>query len=94
VNDAWKHFLSAAFMAPDDLEIVLDLGRVYDKRGETRRAYARYKRVAAAPGLPPEIDTELKTAMERLRKLLPKDDPLLREEKPPAGKGKGGGGHP
>jgi hypothetical protein len=89
---AWKHFLSAAFMAPDDLEIVLNLARVYDKQGQTRRAYARYKRVAAAPGLPPEIETEVKGAMDRLKKLLPKDDPLLREEKPPAGRGRGGGG--
>ena len=91
-TEAWKHFLSAAFMAPDDLEIVLNLARVYDKQNEVRRAYARYKRVAAAPGLPPDIDSEVKSAMERLRKQLPKDDPLLRDEKPAAGKGRGGGG--
>ena len=52
-DDAWKHLLSAAFMAPDDLLIMLDLARVYDKQGQVRRAYARYKRVAAAPGAPP-----------------------------------------
>ena len=90
-NEAWKHFLSAAFMAPDDLEIALNLGRVYDKRGEVRRAYARYKRVAAAPGLPPDIDAEVKAAMTRLRAQLPKDDPLLRDEKP-VGRGRSGGG--
>ena len=81
--------LSAAFMAPEDLEIALDLARVYDKQGETRRAYARYKRVSAG-GMPAEISTEVKRAMDRLRKLLPNDDVLLRDEKPPAGKGGGG----
>jgi tetratricopeptide (TPR) repeat protein len=89
-DDAWKHFLSAAFMAPDDLGIALNLARVYDHQGQVRRAYARYKKVAAAQGLPPEIETEVKTAMERLRKLLPKDDPLLRDEAPAAGRGRGG----
>jgi tetratricopeptide (TPR) repeat protein len=87
LDDAWKHLLSAAFMAPDDLEIVLDLARVYDRQGQVRRAYARYKRVAAAEGLPPEIETEVSAAMARLRKLLPKDDPLLRDGKTTAGRG-------
>jgi len=90
-NDAWKHLLSAAFMAPDDLPITLDLARVYDKQGQIRRAYARYKRVAAAPGAPPEIAAEVKSAMDRLRKQLPKDDPLLKDE-PVAGRGGRGGG--
>jgi hypothetical protein len=90
-NDAWKHFLSAAFMAPDDLRITLNLARVYDRRGEVRRAYARYKKVAAASGLPPDIATEVKGAMDRLRKLLPKDDPLLRDETPASGRGRSGG---
>ena len=89
-TDAWKHLLSAAFMAPDDLEIALDLARVYDKQGQSRRAYARYKRVAAAGGVPPEIGAEVKSAMDRIRVLLPKDDPLLRDEKAAAGKGGGG----
>jgi len=91
-SEAWKHLLSAAFMAPDDLNITLDLARVYDKQGQTRRAYARYKRLAAAPGAPPEIATEIKAAMDRLRKQLPKDDPLLRDEPAPAGRGGRGGG--
>jgi hypothetical protein len=56
-----------------------------------RRAYARYKKVAAADGLPPEVDVEVKAAMDRLRKLLPKDDPLLRDEKPASGRGRSGG---
>ena len=90
-DEAWKHLLSAAFMAPDDLNVILDLARVYDKQGEVRRAYARYKRLAAAPGAPPEIAEEIKAAMERLRKQLPKDDPLLRDE-PVTGRGRGGGG--
>ena len=90
-DDAWKHLLSAAFMAPDDLLIMLDLARVYDKQGQVRRAYARYKRVAAAPGAPPEIAAEIKSAMDRLRKQLPKDDPLLKDE-PATGRGRGGGG--
>jgi hypothetical protein len=88
-TDAWKHLLSAAFMAPEDLEIALDLARVYDKQDQTRRAYARYKKVSQASGVPPEIATEVKAAMDRLRSKLPKDDPLLRDEKPA---GKGGGG--
>jgi hypothetical protein len=46
--------------------------------------------VAQAQGLPPEIASEVKAAMDRLRPKLPKDDPLLRDEKP-AGKGRGGG---
>jgi hypothetical protein len=87
--EAWKHLLSAAFMAPDNLEIALDLARVYDKQDQTRRAYARYKKVSQAEGVPPEIATEVKAAMDRLRPKLPKDDPLLRDEKPA---GKGGGG--
>ncbi len=91
-DDAWKHFLSAAFMAPDDLAITLNLARVYDKRDETRRAYARYKKIAAAQGVPPEIESEVKTAMERLRKQLPKDDPLLRDEAPAPAAGRGRGG--
>jgi len=90
VSDAWKHLLSAAFMAPDDLDIALDLARVYDKQDQTRRAYARYKKVSQAQGLPPEIASEVKGAMNRLRPKLAKDDPLLRDEKPV---GKGGGGH-
>jgi hypothetical protein len=90
-DEAWKHLLSAAFMAPDDPNITLDLARVYDKRGEVRRAYARYKRLASTPGAPPEIAAEIKSAMERLRKQLPKDDPLLRDEQP-TGRGRGGGG--
>ncbi len=89
-TDAWKHLLSAAFMAPDDLEIALDLARVYDKQDQTRRAYARYKKVSQSQGMPPEIAVEVKGAMDRLRPKLPKDDPLLRDEKPA---GKGGGGH-
>lgn len=89
-DEAWKHLLSAAFMAPDDLEVILDLARVYDKQGEVRRAYARYKRLSVAPGAPPEIAAEIKDAMDRLRKQLPKDDPLLRDETP-AGRGRGGG---
>jgi len=89
-DDAWKHFLSAAFMAPDDLAIALNLARVYDHQGQVRRAYARYKKVAAAQGLPPEIETEVKAALDRLRKLLPKDDPLLRDELPVGGRGRGG----
>ena len=89
-TDAWKHLLSAAFMAPDDLEIALDLARVYDKQDQTRRAYARYKKVSQAQGLPPEIASEVTAAMDRLRPKMPKDDPLLRDEKP-AGKGRGGG---
>ena len=95
-DDAWKHLLSAAFMAPDDPLIMLDLARVYDKQGQVRRAYARYKRVAATPGAPPEIAAEIKSAMDRLRKQLPKDDPLLKDETPPAtgrgGRAGGGGG--
>jgi len=93
-NEAWKHLLSAAFMAPDDLLITLDLARVYDKQGQVRRAYARYKRVAAAPGAPPDISAEIKAAMDRLRPQLPKDDPLLRDDQPAAGKGGRGGGRP
>jgi hypothetical protein len=80
-------------MAPDDLNVILDLARVYDKQGEIRRAYARYKRLSVAPGAPPEIAAEIKAAMERLRKQLPKDDPLLRDEAVPVtGRGRGGGG--
>ena len=90
-DEAWKHLLSAAFMAPDDMNVVLDLARVYDKQGEVRRAYARYKRLSVAPGAPPEIAAEIKSAMERLRKQLPKDDPLLKDE-PVTGRGRGGGG--
>lgn len=90
-DEAWKHLLSAAFGAPDDPNIMLDLARVYDKRGEVRRAYARYKRLSVTPGAPPEIAAEIASAMERLRKLLPKDDPLLRDD-PAAGRGRGGGG--
>lgn len=89
LTDAWKHFLSAAFMAPDDPAIALNLARVYDKQGQVRRAYARYKKVAAVPDAPPEVAAEVKSAMDRLRKLLPKDDPLLRDEK--TGRGGGGG---
>ena len=89
-DEAWKHLLSAAFMAPDDLNVILDLARVYDKQGEVRRAYARYKRLSVAPGAPPDIAAEIKAAMTRLRALLPKDDPLLRDE-PVTGRGRGGG---
>ena len=90
-EEAWKHLLSAAFMAPDDMNVILDLARVYDKQGEVRRAYARYKRLSVAPGAPPEIAAEIKSAMERLRAQLPKDDPLLKDE-PVTGRGRGGGG--
>jgi hypothetical protein len=99
VTSAWRHFLSAAFMAPEDMSIVLNLARVYDKQGQVRRAYARYKRVAGSAGLPPDVSAEVKAAMDRLRPQLPKDDPLLIEDapRPPAGVpprpgGRGGGG--
>jgi len=91
-SDAWKHLLSAAFMAPEDLEISLDLARVYDKQGQARRAYSRYKQVGAAPGVPPEIAAEITAALDRLRPLLPKDDPLLRDGAGRGGRGGGGGG--
>lgn len=82
LTEAWKHFLSAAFMAPDDIPIALNLARVYDKQGQARRAYARYKRVAGTAGLPADITGEVKAAMDRLRKQLPADDPLLVEDTP------------
>jgi hypothetical protein len=92
VTSAWKHFLSAAFMAPEDMAIVLNLARVYDKQGEVRRAFARYKRVAGAAGLPAAIATEVRRAMDRLRTQLPKDDPLLIEETPAPSRGAGAAG--
>ncbi len=81
LTQAWKHFLASAFMMPDDIMTSLNLARVYDRQGRTRRAYARYKRVAAAEHLGDVIDGEVKAAMERLRSELPKDDLLLSDGK-------------
>jgi tetratricopeptide (TPR) repeat protein len=77
LDQAWKHFLSSAFMTPDDLTASLNLARVYDKQGRTRRAYSRYRRVLAAPDVPEAMKSEAVAAMARLRKDLPSDDPLL-----------------
>jgi hypothetical protein len=49
LNDAWRHFLSAAFMPLDNqtdlahnVEVNLNLARCYDRMGRTTRAYSRY----------------------------------------------------
>jgi len=51
LTEAWKHFLSAAFVPLDDsvdrqhnLTVNLNLARVYEKQGRQVRAYARYKK--------------------------------------------------
>jgi hypothetical protein len=80
INEAWKHFLSAAFMAPDDVGIALNLARVYEQQGELRRAYARYKKASSMADVPPGVTAEIKAAMNRLRSQLAPDDPLLRGE--------------
>lgn len=83
LTNAWKHFLSVAFMMPDDIMVNLNLARVYDRQGRARRAYSRYKRVAAAPNLGPLIDEEVSAALERLGHQLSADDVLLMDEKAP-----------
>jgi hypothetical protein len=51
VNDAWKHFLSAAFMPLDDrtdrlhnISVQYNLARAYDRMDRHTRAYSRYVR--------------------------------------------------
>ncbi len=51
VTEAWKHFLSAAFMPLDDrtdlphnIAVNVNLARAYDRMGRNTRAYSRYLR--------------------------------------------------
>ncbi len=41
-REAWRHLLSAAFGLPDDGMINLNLARVYEADGKTKRAFSRY----------------------------------------------------
>jgi hypothetical protein len=54
LTEAWKHFLSAAFMPLDNstdllhnLSVNLNLARVYDRQDRTVRAYSRYRKALA-----------------------------------------------
>jgi tetratricopeptide (TPR) repeat protein len=54
LEEAWKHFLSAAFMPLDNqsdllhnLAVNLNLARVYDRQDRYARAYSRYKKALA-----------------------------------------------
>lgn len=69
-REAWRHLLSAAFGLPEDGMINLNLARVYEADGKTKRAFSRY-----IQALVKEESSEL--AMESLvrldRDLPPKD---------------------
>jgi hypothetical protein len=76
IKGAWKNFLSAAFGMPKDARVNLNLGRVYEEQGRSRRAYSRYKRAATEVAemskqgidvLSPEDLAELRSAEARLR---------------------------
>lgn len=41
-REAWRHLLSAAFGLPDDGMINLNLARVYEADGKSKRAFSRY----------------------------------------------------
>lgn len=46
---AWEHLLSAAFGLPDDGEVNLLLGRLYEEKGSWRRAQSRYIQAVIRP---------------------------------------------
>jgi len=46
---AWEHLLSAAFGLPDDGEVNLLLGRLYEEKGSWRRAQSRYVQAVIRP---------------------------------------------
>ena len=74
-REAWRHLLSAAFGLPDDGMINLNLARVYEADGKTKRAFSRY-----IQALVKEESSEL--AMEslvRMDKDLPPEDRMTIE---------------
>ena len=74
-REAWRHLLSAAFGLPEDGMINLNLARVYEADGKTKRAFSRY-----IQALVKEESSEL--AMESLVRLdrdLPPEDRMTIE---------------
>ncbi len=74
-REAWRHLLSAAFGLPEDGMINLNLARVYEADGKTKRAFSRY-----IQALVKEESSEL--AMEslvRMDKELPTEDRMTIE---------------
>ena len=74
-REAWRHLLSAAFGLPDDGMINLNLARVYEANGKSKRAFSRY-----IQALVKEESSEL--AMEslvRMDKELPPEDRMTIE---------------
>lgn len=48
-EEAWEHLLSAAFGLPEDGEINLNLGRLYEEQGRYRRAMSRFIQAVITP---------------------------------------------
>ena len=61
---AWKHLLSAAFGAPEDGMVNLNLGRLYERQERWRRAFSRYVQAAIVAESGPQ-------AIEGLQRVQP-----------------------
>jgi len=74
-REAWRHLLSAAFGLPDDGMINLNLARVYEADGKSKRAFSRY-----IQALVKEESSELAMeALVRMDKELPPEDRMTIE---------------
>jgi hypothetical protein len=74
-REAWRHLLSAAFGLPDDGMINLNLARVYEADGKSKRAFSRY-----IQALVKEESSELAMqALVRMDKDLPPEDRMTIE---------------
>jgi tetratricopeptide (TPR) repeat protein len=80
LQNAWTHFMSAAFVPidkdPDHTYLAyLGLARVYDRENRYERAYSRYKAALAVDGasVTPAVKKEVTAALERLKAKIPPD---------------------
>ncbi len=63
---AWEHLLSAAFGLPDEGEVNLLLGRLYEKKERWRRAQSRYIQAVIKPETGPQAIAGLERVQERM----------------------------
>lgn len=77
-EEAWRHFINAAFNGDPDLEAFAkyDLGRALEALGRDARAYVNYAK-AIEVGLPAEQHQKANEALDRLRLRIDPDDPAL-----------------
>ena len=65
-SEAWEHLLSAAFGLPDDGEVKLLLGRLYEQQGRWRRAQSQYIQAVITPETGPQAIEGLERLQEQM----------------------------